>query len=299
MGGLSSSFLPLLFYGATFIVASIIVMHGSITIGQLTAAIGYSSRIHALLHTLLTTFMKKKRSTAEINIINQYLQLPDEFNDSGSLKWKFESCIRFDDVSFSYSNSKTVFKNLSLVFPKGKWIGLQGVSGVGKTTILELILRFYECQDGSIYVDDINIRDINLYDLRRNIGYVAQESFLLEGSIVDNLRLANSNASMQQIHSALKMVELDYLFDDARMFSRIGEGGLNLSGGERQRITIAQCLIKGASVILLDEVTSQLDEMNQVNIQNIFKSLRNRGITIISVSHQKGFNEGADIIYDL
>lgn len=300
VGGLSSTFLPSAFYGLTFVLSAVLVIHGQMTVGLLSAAIGYSSRIHGLFHSLLNTFINRKKAKSEAAVIAQYLNLPDERLNSGDRPWAFDTEIRFTDVSFRYKEDQPdILKRLSLVFPKGKWTGIQGASGAGKTTILELLLRFYTCQSGSITVDGVDIAQIRLSDVRGQIGYVPQEPFLLDGSVVDNLRLAKPGASEEEILSALQMVGLDAVFGRDRLHTRIGESGLNISGGERQRITIAQCLMRGTSVILLDEATSQLDAANQRQIQQLFRSLCDRGITIISVAHRASFNSGADVTYTL
>lgn len=300
MGGLSSSFLPSVFYGVTFVLSAVLVIRGDMTVGLLTAAIGYSSRMHALFHTLLSTFMNQKKAKTEAAVIERYLEMPDERQDAGERAWKFASEIRFEGVSFRYQETQEeILQNVSLCFPKGKWIGIHGESGVGKTTVLELLLRFYSCQSGVICVDGVDIRSIRLDEVRRNIGYVPQEPFLLEGSAMENLRLAAPTASEEKIRAVLSAVGLEAKFAGKRLYERIGEGGLNLSGGERQRITIAQCLLRGASVILLDEATSQLDDANQQKIQEIFHTLRDDGVTIISVAHRPQFNRGADVEYAL
>lgn len=300
IGGLSSTFLPSFFYGVTFVVAALLIINGDVTIGLLTAAIGYSSRIHSLFHSLLSTFIGQKKAKTEAAVIEEYLDLPDEWENSGERKWRFDSELCLDNVTFRYKEDQAdILQNVTMRFPKGKWIGIHGDSGAGKTTILELLLRFYSCQGGAVTVDRVDIRDIRLDDVRRQIGYVPQEPFLMDGSIADNLRLAAPDAQDEDIRRVLGTVGLGETFTDERLTRRIGESGLNISGGERQRIAIAQCLLRGASVILLDEATSQLDETNQQNIRDVFRRLCDNGTTIISVAHRSKFNEGADYRYEL
>lgn len=212
--------------------------------------------------------------------------------------------ITFDNISFSYPSQnkgdiyiKKIIDNLSINISAGKKIALVGESGSGKTTLIKLLMRFYDTDKGTVYYNDINIKDIPIKLLREKISVVSQDTYLFNGTIEENLRLAKPDASLDEIEEAVKTAHIyDFIhsFKDKYKTS-IGERGLNFSGGQRQRIAIARAILKNAPLIILDEATSSLDNKNENDIQKSLEKLL-EGKTAIIVAHRLSTVKNADKI---
>ena len=196
--------------------------------------------------------------------------------------------IIFNNVLFRYKKSDgEVLKKINLNFDGGKMTSLVGHSGAGKSTILNLIPRFYDSIDGDITIDGQSIYDIKIQSLRNNISLVSQETTLFDDTIKNNIKYANLNASDQQIYEAAKLSYCDEFINKLpdRYETLIGEDGVRLSGGEKQRISIARAMLKKSSIILLDEATSSLDSETETKIQNAIKILTKDKTTIV-IAHR-------------
>ena len=196
--------------------------------------------------------------------------------------------IKFKDVMFSYNKSDgEVLKNVNLEFEGGQMTSLVGHSGSGKSTILNLIPRFYDCGSGDISVDDQSIYDVTLHSLRKNISLVSQETTLFDDTIKNNIKYANLDASDEEIFRAAKLSHCDEFINNltAKYETLIGEDGVRLSGGEKQRISIARAMLKKSSIILLDEATSSLDSETETKIQDALKILTKDRTTIV-IAHR-------------
>ncbi len=196
--------------------------------------------------------------------------------------------IKFKDVLFSYKNSDgDVLKEINLDFEGGKMTSLVGHSGSGKSTILSLIPRFYDCKSGDISIDDQSIYDVTLHSLRKNISLVSQETTLFDDTIKNNIKYANLDASDDEIFEAAKLSHCEEFIKNLpeKYETLIGEDGVRLSGGEKQRISIARAMLKKSSIILLDEATSSLDSETETKIQDALKILT-KGKTTIVIAHR-------------
>ena len=196
--------------------------------------------------------------------------------------------IKFKDVIFSYNKSEgEVLKNVNLEFEGGQMTSLVGHSGSGKSTILNLIPRFYDCGSGDISVDDQSIYDVTLHSLRKNISLVSQETTLFDDTIKNNIKYANLDASDEEIFKAAKLSHCDEFINNLpeKYETLIGEDGVRLSGGEKQRISIARAMLKKSSIILLDEATSSLDSETETKIQDALKILTKDRTTIV-IAHR-------------
>ena len=196
--------------------------------------------------------------------------------------------INFKDVVFSYKTSDgEVLKNIDLYFEGGKMTSLVGHSGSGKSTILNLIPRFYDRIEGDIQIDNQSIYDIKIESLRNNISLVSQETTLFDDTIKNNIKYANLNASEEEIYKAAKLSFSDEFINKLpnRYETLIGEDGVRLSGGEKQRISIARAMLKKSSIILLDEATSSLDSETETKIQEALKILTKNKTTIV-IAHR-------------
>ncbi len=196
--------------------------------------------------------------------------------------------IKFKDVLFSYKNSDgDVLKEINLDFEGGKMTSLVGHSGSGKSTILSLIPRFYDCKSGDISIDNQSIYDVTLHSLRRNISLVSQETTLFDDTIKNNIKYANLDASDDEIFEAAKLSHCEEFIKNLpeKYETLIGEDGVRLSGGEKQRISIARAMLKKSSIILLDEATSSLDSETETKIQDALKILTKDKTTIV-IAHR-------------
>ena len=203
-------------------------------------------------------------------------------------------------MTFSYPTGDTgkgVLKNLSLSIDSGKTVALVGPSGGGKTTLCNLIPRFYELDGGKITVDGIDITELSRYSLRKNIGIVAQDVFLFSGTVRENIAYGNLDATEDEIIEAAKRANIhDYIMTLEKGYDTlVGERGINLSGGQKQRISIARVFLKNPPILILDEATSALDNVTEMQIQQSLDRLA-KGRTVIVVAHRLSTIQSADEI---
>lgn len=206
--------------------------------------------------------------------------------------------ITFSTVSFRYAGGcRDVITGLDLAIEPGKHVALVGTSGVGKTTIVHLLPRFYDVTAGSILVDGVDVRDIQLKSLRRNIGIVQQDTFLFTGTIKENILYGNLDASDEQVISAAKQAQIhDFIISLPEGYDAfIGERGVKLSGGQKQRVAIARVILKDPPILILDEATSSLDSVTETAIQEALEQL-SVGRTTITVAHRLSTITRADEI---
>ena len=207
--------------------------------------------------------------------------------------------IEFKNVSFSYNKSK-VLENINLTIPAGKKTAIVGLSGSGKSTILSLLLHFFESYEGDIIIDDVNIKNVSLKSLRDSMSLVTQETILFNDTIKNNIKYGDINSNPEDIDKA---VELSGVKDFVNSFEQkletiVGESGIKVSGGQRQRIAIARAILKNSPILLLDEATSSLDNLTESKIQDSLKKLIFKKTSLI-VAHRLSTIEDADLIYVL
>lgn len=206
--------------------------------------------------------------------------------------------IKYKNIEFAYSEKKnTVFKNLNFTVAKNEKLAVAGESGSGKTTIINLLLRFYEPTSGSIYINGTDIKDLTLKSLRSLITVVSQETYLFNGTIKENLLHANENADEEKLIDACKAANIHSFIQSLPegYNTKVGERGLNFSGGQRQRIAIARAVLKNSPIVVLDEATSSVDTENENEIkQSLNHLLRNR--TSITIAHRLNTIENSDRI---
>lgn len=208
-----------------------------------------------------------------------------------------EGEIKFNNVSFSYNDKTEVLKDINLTIYKGQTIALVGPSGSGKTTFCSLIPRFYEVNDGSITIDGIDIRDVTLESLRRNIGMVQQDVYMFSGTVEENILYGKPDAAKEEVINAAKLanahefiMELENGYD-----TFVGERGAKLSGGQKQRISIARAFLKNPPILILDEATSALDNESERLVQESLKILA-KGRTTLIIAHRLSTIKNADNI---
>lgn len=209
-----------------------------------------------------------------------------------------EGSIHFENVSFGYgANKESVLSDFSLQIQAGEMVALVGPSGVGKTTVVQLIPRFYEIEEGSIYIDGHNIKNLTLHSLRSSIGYVQQDVIIFWGTIRDNIAYGNPNASDSMVEVAAKKAGIhDFIVSLPNGYqTMVGERGVTLSGGQKQRLSIARIFLKDPKILILDEATSALDNITESYIQASFEELA-KGRTVIVVAHRLSTVQNADRI---
>ncbi len=205
--------------------------------------------------------------------------------------------IVFKNVFFQYNNDKKILQNINLTIEKGKNIALVGASGAGKSTIADLLPRFYDVSEGEILIDNINIKNVKLNDLRNLMGIVSQEAILFNDTIYNNIVFGQKNVTKQDVEAAARAANAhDFILDTENGYAtKIGDRGTKLSGGQRQRITIARALLKNPAILILDEATSALDSESEKLVQDaLLKLMQNR--TALVIAHRLSTIQHADEI---
>ncbi len=205
--------------------------------------------------------------------------------------------IVFDNVTFKYNQDEEVLNNISFSIPAGKTVALVGPSGGGKTTVCQLIPRFYECIEGGVTIDGTDVRDITLNSLRDAVGIVQQDVFLFSGTIMDNIRYGDVNASMEDVITAAKRAKVhDFIMSCPEEYeTNVGEKGIRLSGGQKQRISIARAFLKNPPIMILDEATSALDNETEAKVQQSLNELAQNRTTLV-IAHRLSTVKNADTI---
>ncbi len=219
-------------------------------------------------------------------ILDLELEQKDENNNLKPKKINW--AISFENVSFAYGTRKPIFENLSLEIKEGSWCAFVGPSGCGKSTFVKLILKFYEIQNGRICLDgnDINVIDTNY--LRKKIGYVPQDIFLFSGTVKENVKLHYPEATLEDVIEVCKKAGAHDFIDKLpkKYDTVLGEHGGGLSGGEKQRLALARALLGKPSMLILDEATSSLDTVSEMEIHKVIKQLKNENIAVILIAHR-------------
>jgi ATP-binding cassette, subfamily B, bacterial MsbA len=208
----------------------------------------------------------------------------------------FSTGIELKNVSFSYGD-RQILNNINLQITKGKTIALVGSSGSGKSTLVDLVPRFHDCTGGEVLIDGVNIKDYKIADVRSLIGVVSQEPILFNETIANNIALANTNATAQQIEHAAKVANAyNYISQKPNQFQEnIGDRGQKLSGGEKQRLTIARAVLKNPPILILDEATSSLDTESEKLVQDALNEVM-KDRTCIIIAHRLSTVQHADEI---
>lgn len=251
-----------------------------------------------LMMNLSTSIQKMKVSIERLSeILDNKLYKDEKFGIVS--KTDILGNIEFKNITFKYPNEeKEIFEEFNLTIPTGKKVAIVGKSGQGKTTIFNLLLRYFDSGAGVILVDDIPIEDFTEDSLRENIAIIRQEPFIFNKTILENLKIIDPYMSLKKIRNACKLAEIDeYIMSLPNKYdTMIGEGGINLSGGQKQRLAIARALLKNSKIILFDEATSALDNDNQSKIKQAIDNLV-KDHTIIIVAHRLSTIIDADVIY--
>ena len=244
------------------------------------------------------------KGLASMERIDKILQAEVEIKDKENPEYitTFEHQIEFRHVSFAYTDRKSdeliyVLKDINLVIPKGKTVALVGQSGSGKSTMVDLIPRYYDVQEGEVLIDGINVKDLAVHDLRQLIGNVNQEAILFNANFKDNIRFGKTDATDEDIANAAKIANAyDFITKSEKGFdTNIGDRGGRLSGGQRQRVSIARAILKNPPILILDEATSALDTESERLVQDALEKLM-KTRTTVAVAHRLSTIKHADEI---
>lgn len=275
-------------------------LQGVLSVANLVAFFLYLEMFYQPIRALGMSWEHIQESMAGFDRVEELLsEKPDVTNPQNPqpLPRNLQGNIKFENVSFSYNGSDKVLENINLDIPASKVIALVGPTGVGKSTLVSLIPRFYDVDTGSIKLDGIDIRELNVDDLRRKISIVLQDVFLFHGSVKENLLFGNPQATDEEIIEAAKIANAhEFIASLPEGYNTIiGERGVKLSGGQRQRISIARAVLKNTPILILDEATSSVDTETELLIQQALERLM-RGRTTIIIAHRLSTIRNADKI---
>ena len=293
---MQSAPLVLYFIGGVFIIKGV---NGSLTVGDITVIVTLINRMSMPIRTLLDVHVSFVRSMALFDRIFEYLdRTADIKNPENPLKPDLSDCsVEFKDVKFSYTEDKPILKGISFKVPKGEMHAIVGTSGAGKSTVIGMIPRLYDPKEGSVLLAGVDVKDFDLSYLRQNVGMVTQDTYLFNGTILENLLYAKEDATLEEIENACKVANIyDFIVSLPDKFNTVvGNRGLKLSGGEKQRVSIARVVLKNPKVLILDEATSSLDSISENLIQEALdRVMENR--TSIVIAHRLSTVMAADKI---
>jgi len=272
------------------VIAILFRINENLNIGELITLMLFTDIIIAPLWSILELLETAQESWVGYKRLIEVLAIEPEIIDSPDAVVidNFKGNIKFKDVSFNYAKSKTmIFKHLDFNINPGEYIALVGSSGTGKSTLCNLIPRFYDVSNGEILIDGINVKDIKIENLRQNIGFVHQDTFLFSGTIIENIRYGNPNATDEEIIEAAKNAYAhDFIMEFPDGYdTQIGQRGVKLSGGQKQRLAIARVFLKNPPILIFDEATSSLDNESELFIQKSMEKLSKNRTTIV-IAHR-------------
>ena len=289
---------PLLIYfaGGYFIISK---MDSSLTVGTITATVALINRLYRPVESLLNLQVDFTRSLALFTRIFDYFDRENTIvsPENGLKPDVTDQPIVYDHVKFSYTPDKELLKDINFTVPGGKMYAIVGPSGSGKSTVVNLIPRLYDVDGGRVTVAGTDVRDFDLEYLRKCIGVVTQETYLFNGTILENLRYAKDDATETEIEEACRIANIhDFIVAQPDGYNtEVGNRGLKLSGGEKQRISIARVILKDPKILFLDEATSALDSISENSIQDALEAMM-KGRTSIVIAHRLSTILKADCI---
>lgn len=289
--------------GATLLVGMVVVSYSLlISTGRLKAAelltfLFVLIRTTPLVSTLNNIRVGFISSQGSLDAVSDLLRRDDKpyFKDGKRLFMGLERSIDFESVDFSYNSNEPVLHNITLSVKRGETTALVGASGAGKTTLADLLPRFYDPTRGRVLVDGVDLRDLKINSLRHKMAIVSQDTFIFDTTVRDNIIYGVEDASDEDLYEAARMANaLDFILDLPLGFETVlGDRGIRLSGGQRQRIAIARALLRDPEILILDEATSALDSVTEQLIQESLKKL-SKGRTVIAIAHRLSTIAGAD-----
>ena len=285
-----------------YVTALFITTHNvgaGITLGALVTITTYMQRFSNAVFVVCQRLQSITNITANVERIFEVLDTPAKIYNSANAEdiKDVKGEIKFNDVTFSYVDGIPVLENVNLTVEPGQMIALVGPTGAGKTTIVSLISRFYDVDNGSVTIDGKDVRDITIESLRENVGVMMQDTFLFRGTIMDNIRFSKPDATDEEcIEAAKKVCAHDFIMNKAEGYNTvISSQGSELSAGEKQLVSFARLILGDPKVIILDEATSNIDSETEKLVQEMFKTVL-KGRTSFVIAHRLSTIRNADRI---
>ncbi len=295
----ATRFVNSLIYGLLAGVGALRIMSGAFTIGQLTTFLNYVNQYTKPFNDISSVLSEMQSAIA---CAERLYMILDEKNPSFSVKKKLDEDsiqgrISFEDVSFGYSKNKPLIKHLTISIPAASKVAIVGPTGAGKSTLINLLMRFYEVDSGIICLDKVPITDYSVSDLRQQIGMVLQETWLKTGTIRDNIAYGHPEATQEEVIAAAKAANADFFIRQLPngYDTYLSDAGASLSQGQRQLLTIARIFIRLPKILILDEATSSIDTRTEILIQEAFEKLM-QGRTSFIIAHRLSTIQSADLI---
>ena len=286
-------------YVAVCVLGGVFVINGQITIGSVQAFVQYVSRFIRPITEIASTTSTLQALLAASERIFEFLNEPEEEPDAepASTLEKVKGEVEFHDVNFGYLPGQTIIRNFSVKVEPGMKVAIVGPTGAGKTTIINLLMRFYDPQSGYITIDGIPTREMKRADVRKQFGMVLQDTWLFSGTVEENLRYGNQLATLEDIRKAAKASNVDHIIEalPKGYQSEISEDSDNISAGEKQLITIARAMVANPPMMILDEATSNVDTRTEQLIQDSFEKLTH-GRTSFVIAHRLSTIRNSDLI---
>ncbi|MDA0866490.1 MAG: ABC transporter ATP-binding protein, partial [Cyanobacteria bacterium] len=303
---LSAAFIPLIRililigFTATLIYGGLLAVAGDLAVGTYSVLVFLTQRLLWPLTRLGDTLDQYQRAMASTQRALDLLDTPITLHP-GQQRLpvsNIQGDIRFEDVTFAYRDRAPVVEHLTLKVPAGQTIAIVGSTGSGKSTLVKLLLRFYEVDGGRITLDGLDLRELDPGDLRQAVGLVSQDVFLFHGTVADNIAYGSFGATVSQIEQAARIAEAhDFIAMLPQGYDTIvGERGQKLSGGQRQRLAIARAVLKDPPILVLDEATSAVDNETEAAIQRSLEKIT-QDRTTIAIAHRLSTIRNADCIY--
>ncbi|MCM1054275.1 MAG: ABC transporter ATP-binding protein/permease [Bacteroides sp.] len=280
----------MIYFGASY------VLHENITLGEFVQFTGYVSMFYGPVYWLIQLPRVLTQAMVSAGKIFEILDEPIDLAESeNAVEHEIKGDVTFENVSFGYTAYSPVLKNISFSIKQGEMIGLVGHSGVGKSTLINLLMRLYDPTGGRIKIDGIDLRDMKEESLHGRLGVVLQETFLFNGTVMENIAYSKPDATFEEIIRAAKIADchdfITRLPDGYNTY--VGEKGYSLSGGERQRVAIARAILRDPRILILDEATASLDTQTEKQIQTALSRLI-KGRTTIAIAHRLSTLSSAD-----
>ena len=303
---LSASFVPLIRmailigFTATLLLGGELTLNGTIEVGEFSILVFMTQRLLWPLTRLGATFDLYQRAMASTNRVLNLLETEISMKDGDKILNDVKGRVSVESLNFAYPERDSTLEDVNLEIPDGSTVAIVGPTGSGKTTLVRLLLRFYDAKNGSIKVDEIDVREIKLSSLRESIALVSQRVTLFPESVKENIRYGNLDATDEEIENAAEVAEATEFINTLPngFDTKIGEGGYKLSGGQRQRLSIARAVLKDAPILILDEATSSVDNETEAALQRSLAQI-SEGRTTLIIAHRLSTIRNADNIFVL
>lgn len=290
-------FLNQITYCLVAIQGGLMVLRGSISIGDIQAFFLYVGQVSDPLSRSSYIITKFQETSAALGRIYEVIDTPSEKDDGKQMITDNTGTIDFEHVDFGYTPSNIFMKDINIHIPSGSMVAIVGPTGAGKSTLVNLIMRFYDVIHGRITIDDVDIRDLSRESLHNTVGMVLQDAWIFTGTIADNIGYGKPNATREEIEYVAKLAMADHFIRTLPngYDTILKQGGDDLSQGQRQLITIARAFLKDPSILILDEATANVDTRTEVEVQKAMNTLL-RGRTSIVIAHRLSTIKNADFL---